>query len=166
MDLLRKVQPDPCNESLSTRFREVEEAYGSSVRGSLPSPRSATAPPTLPSIEQRIIKNRRCGLLSNGDASRSTIEVHPVAQGTSHSRRGEVFLDFKECNGAKNCECFSACERLQSEMMKYVRVYECSFEDLQDMDDSLPLYEGEVQLLLTDPPFNHRGENGTAKRRA
>lgn len=67
------------------------------------------------------------------------------------------------CRNGPNCECQAARLRLQKALPKYVRMYDCSFEELFETD-SLSAAEGgteeSVQLLLTDPPFNHRRESG------
>ena len=66
------------------------------------------------------------------------------------------------CSGGEGCVCHPARARLLQEMEAFARLYECSFEDLIDTDGLCSRFgsiEEEVQLVLTDPPFNHRRES-------
>lgn len=55
---------------------------------------------------------------------------------------------------------------LRSALNPYCRMYNCSYSDLIDVDntksESAESIENQVQLILTDPPFNTRREEGKA----
>ena len=77
--------------------------------------------------------------------------------------RNEPVLQEGVCKGGNTCECVAARERLFQAMSPYVRMYNCSFTELvqeDNMASDVPSVEGQVQLVLTDPPYNHRRENG------
>jgi len=55
-------------------------------------------------------------------------------------------------------------ETVESAMAPFVRTYECSFEELAEVDEavgSTDALSGNVQLILTDPPYNIRKDMGT-----
>jgi len=55
-------------------------------------------------------------------------------------------------------------DSLESAMAPYIRTYQFSFEDLSEVDETFRNGEalpGNVQLILTDPPYNIRNNMGS-----
>lgn len=69
------------------------------------------------------------------------------------------------CEGDE-CHCLTAKRELEDAMSPYVRLYNCSFEELLDTDEttySASKMENRVQLLLTDPPLSMRRQRERGK---
>ena len=64
-----------------------------------------------------------------------------------------------------NCACVDARKSVVTFMQRWVRMWHCCFRELVDTDtgsrpNGVPNITGNVQLVLTDPPFNIRRELG------
>lgn len=70
------------------------------------------------------------------------------------------------CPHGNACDCYAARERMQRNMARYSRIYFCSVEDIVEADgchnpETERVVEGEVQLVLMDPPYNSRREGAS-----
>ena len=161
------------SSELPSRFEDFDENLLERLRGTGASEHdpAAISPVKFPSTAQPdplkgLGKRRRVSTASGGDsrsasasASASASERHTIRP--SRRQQPERMQAAAVCEGGTKCKCHQAREFLAEHMAQYVRMYDVSFRELLDTDEMLSSarVEEEVQLVLMDPPFNHRRES-------
>ena len=147
---------DP-NEGLPARFKDIKELYESlsrelgvatdsvDITGTEAAAPPATRAPGSP-------EDRVQGIRSGRSIMEDTQQV-PTDGLVLPGMCGEGC----SCEGNRKC--------MESLMEQFIRIYNCSFEDLVEEDDTVkprrsPNISGGVQLILTDPPYGVRLESG------
>ena len=152
------------SSELPPRFDEFDEGQLQCLRetGASEGAAASNSPVKFPSTAdpeplKRIGKRKRSDAPS-ASASASASERHRIKPAPQPEQEQ---LQATTCVGGEQCECHEARELLAEHMAQYVRMYDVPFTELLDTDGMLSgaRVEGEVQLVLTDPPFNHRREN-------
>ena len=129
-----RFDKDPITSIATIKKRDLEEATAPSTPSRTPTISKTGRQPTLP-------RRDRPDLQSSGEQLSDQTNSSGVCPGT-------------ECSICKDARA-----RLSTLMTPYVRIYECSFNELVGLDEMASGSESiseSVQLVLTDPPFNHR----------